>query len=140
VRQFGAIVTDLSTEIGSIGRGFAFTANGGPQSGSDKPRESVVRKAGQTPDFAEFNWLCQLNLQAGTAASLVLSFQAIGPRFRGFIGVVPYFVTQGAEPKLVDGMAFQINYEEDLASATARFSPWLDDVIVKGLNMWRQTL
>jgi Fic family protein len=140
MQRLRAIATELSTEIGSIGRGFGFSVTGGPQNGFDNVREAVVRAAGQTPDFAEYNWLGQLNLNTGTSSALILSFHAIGPRFRGLIGVVPYLTTQAAEPALIDGMTFQINYEEDLASATTRFTTWLNDVIVKGLNMWRLTL
>jgi Fic family protein len=139
-KRFVAIAHELTAEIGSIGRGFTFSAAGAPHHGHDKVREGLVRKAGQTPDFGEYNWVAQLNLQAGTASVLTLSFHAIGSRFRGLIGVVPYLITQGAEPALIAGATFQINYEEDMASATTRFSAWLDDVIVKGLNMWRLTL
>lgn len=81
--------------------------------------------------------MAQLNLQTGTPAALVLSFQAIGPRFRGLIGVVAYLTILAT---LIDGGTFQINYEEDLASAEKRFSAWLDRVTVNGLNMWRLTL
>jgi Fic family protein len=140
IRQLGTVATDLAREIGSVGRGFGFTVSGGPQNSYDNVRESAVRKAGQVPEFSEFNGTARLNLQTGTSSALTLSFHAIGPRFRGLIGVVPYLITQGAEPALIDGATFQINYEEDLASATKRFSAWLDDVIVRGLNMWRLTL
>jgi Fic family protein len=139
-KQLGTIATELTREIGSVGRGFGFSVTGGPQNGYDSNRENAVRKAGQTPEFVEYNGTAQLHLQTGTSSALTLSFHAIGPRFRGLIGVVPYLITQGAEPNLIDGATFQINYEEDLASATTRFSAWLDEVIVKGLNMWRLTL
>jgi hypothetical protein len=114
--------------------------SGGPQSGYEAIRENAVRKSGQTPDFGEYNSTARLHLQTGASSALSLSFHAIGPRFRGLIGVVPYLITQSTEPALIDGSTFQINYEEDLASATSRFSGWLDDVIVKGLNLWRLTL
>jgi hypothetical protein len=78
-------------------------------------------------------------LKAEVQSFLFLKFDAIGPAYRGLIRVLPYFVTQG-NPKLIDGGIFLINYEEDLASATPRFSPWLDRVIVEGLNLWRLTL
>jgi len=140
MKVFGTIATDLAREIGTVGRGFGFSVTGGLQNGYDGRRESAVRRAGQTPEFVEYNGIAQLNLQTGTSSALIISFHAIGPRFRGLIGVVPYLIRQGAEPILIDGATFQINYEEDLGSATTRFSPWLDDVIVRGLNLWRLTL
>jgi Fic family protein len=140
LKRFEPIIAELDREIGSIGRGFGFNAMSAPDSRNDRTREELVRKAGQIPEFGEHNWLVQLNFQTATPSVLTLSFHAIGPRFRGLIGVVPYLWTKGVDPKLIDGATFQINYEEDLASATTRFSKWLDDVIVKGLNMWRLTL
>jgi hypothetical protein len=53
---------------------------------------------------------------------------------------VAYLSWQGEEPSLIEGGTFQINYEEDLASAQSRFSKWLEHVIVEGLNLWRQSL
>ncbi|HXB66821.1 MAG TPA: hypothetical protein VNY05_01150 [Candidatus Acidoferrales bacterium] len=54
--------------------------------------------------------------------------------------MVAYFQIQGSEPTLIEGGTFQINYEEDFASAQTRFSAWLDRVIVAGLNACRLTL
>jgi hypothetical protein len=48
--------------------------------------------------------------------------------------------TESSLPKPIEGGTFLINYEEDLASATVRFTKWLDRVIVNGLNQWRLTL
>jgi Fic family protein len=138
--RFGQITQKLSEEIGSVGRGFSFQAAGAHQGGTDNIRTGVVQKAGQVPNFGEYNVLVQLILNTGRSASLVLSFQSIGPRFRGIIGVVAYLSTQGPEPILIEGGTFQINYEEDLASAQSRFSKWLEHVIVEGLNQWRQSL
>jgi Fic family protein len=137
-KQLGNIAGELNTEIASLGTGFRFNTLADP--GIVSVRDRAVQKAGQTPDYAAYNALSQLNLQAGTNAALALSFHAIGPRFRGLIGVVPYLAIQGTEPTLIEGGTFQINYEEDLDSAQKRFAAWLDRVIVNGLNMWRRTL
>lgn len=137
-KELGVIANELSTEIGSLGRGFAFSARSGQS--NDKNRERAVQKAGQTPDFAEYSAISQLHLNTGTNAELAVSFHALGPRFRGLVGVVPYLTVAGGEPSLIGDSTFQINYQEDLASATKRFSAWLDRVIVQGLNMWRVTL
>jgi hypothetical protein len=69
-----------------------------------------------------------------------ISFHGIGPRFRGLIGVVGYLFIQGTGSLPIEGATFQLNYEEDLETAKARFSPWLDGVIVRGLNEWRRSL
>ena len=138
--RLGQVLTELSAEIGSLAAGFTFSASGGPGPANEAIRESMIRKVGQIPEFGYCNFVRHLNLQAGAQATLTFSFHGIGPRFRGLISVVPYLATQGAEPALIDGMTFQINYEESLESASKRFSTWLDDVIVRALNMWRLSL
>ncbi len=140
MNQIGLIAGDLASEISSLDKRFNFSVDGGEQSGSDSRRERAIHLAGQTPDFGSYNAAAHLYLETHPTTTIVLSFQAIGPRFRGLIGVVPYLTRAGSEPKLIEGGTFQINYEEDLASATKRFSAWLDRVIVNGLNKWRLTL
>ncbi len=81
-----------------------------------------------------------LSLNTGRKEALTISFQAVGPHFRGLIEVIGQLDFQGSGPLPIDGATFQINYEEDLQSAKTRFSTWLDGVIVRGLNQWRQSL
>lgn len=101
-------------------------------------REVAIQKLEQatSTDYSDAAYLLS---KAEVQSYLFLKFDVIRPEYRGLIHVLPYFVTQG-NPKLTDGGIFLINYEEDLASAIARFSLWLDRVIVNGLNMWRLTL
>jgi hypothetical protein len=82
----------------------------------------------------------QLSLNAGRSDSLVLFFYGVGPRYRGIIGVLAYLHSEGTAPTILEGGTFQINYEEDLASAQSRFTPWLERMIVEGLNEWRRRL
>jgi Fic family protein len=137
--RFAMISTQLANEIGTLGKGFSFSASAGTQGGFDEIRARIVQKAGQTADFGEYNATAHLRLNTDRTDSLDISFQAIGPRFRGIIGVISYLSIQGTEPTLV-GSPFQINYEEDTAHAQGRFSEWLERVIVEGLGEWRRTL
>jgi Fic family protein len=134
------VSADLKSEIGSLDGGFEFKAVNAAGAEFNQIREAAARQAGHTPDFSGFNQHPQLTLKTGVLTAFSLSFHGIGPRFCGLVGVVPYLGVRGREPSLVDGMTFQINYEESLESATTRFSKWLDEVIVRVLNMWRLTL
>lgn len=75
MKQFRSVATELTREIGTIGRGFGFSVSGGPQDATDGVRELAVRKAGQTPDFGEHN---------GVARSRALS--SVGRSRTGEIG------------------------------------------------------
>ncbi len=76
-----------------------------------------------------------LTLYLRRGSSLLLSFRAIEPEFRGFIHVRAYLWTE-QEPVPIKGGRFQINYEESPEAAEARFAPWLDRVITEGLMQW----
>jgi Fic family protein len=140
LQRFGQIAQQLNAEIGSLATGFGFGSSGGQQGGYDDIRATAIERAGQVPHFAEYNASAQLSLNTGRAEHIAVSFHAIGPRYRGFIGLVAYLTMQGTEPVLIKGGTFQVNYEEDLATAQSRFSAWLERVIVEGLAQWRRTL
>lgn len=138
--QFQEIESELTSELGSLGKGYTFNVHAGPLETENHFRERAISQAGHKPDFSAFNTLVELVLHTGIRAALTLSFHGIGPLFRGLIGVVPYLVFRGGDPAPIEPGIFQINYEEDFSSAQERFSKWLDLIIVEGLNMWRLTL
>jgi Fic family protein len=122
--HLGKVAQELGLEIGTLGEGFNFSV-------SSKRAPAVL---------SEYYHPVILSLNTGRNAALTISFRAIGPRFRGLIGVAGYLDIQGTDSVPIEGATFQINYEEDLETAKARFSPWLDRVIVRGLNEWRRSL
>jgi Fic family protein len=138
-QKFKTISNELVLEIGQLGRGFNFGVASG-RGAPDAARNTIFKLAGIVPELEEYNHVVALHLNTGRNEALTLSFQGIGPRFRGFIGVVGFLVVQEAAVQPIEGATFQINYEEDLESAKTRFSAWLDGVIVRGLNQWRQSL
>jgi Fic family protein len=137
-QRFQKVAQELQEEIGCLGRGFAFGVGAGEAIAGANAK--AVQGAGHAADFNEHNATAHLGLSTGRNDAIVLSFHALGPRFHGIIGVVAYLAQQGAEPVLIKGGTFQINYAEDLDSAQTRFSAWLERVLVEGLNEWRKTL
>jgi Fic family protein len=157
--RLGEIVNKLQQEIS--GSGISFGNMGTHSSIGNRVvhgvRENAIKKAGQIPDFERFHSLQGLNVNipsstgAGPEASvpshLWISFHPIGPKFRGLIGVVAYLapvLVDGnpatlPDPVLVGDGTFQINYEESADAAKARFTPWLERVIVDCLDKWRRT-
>jgi Fic family protein len=138
MQRFQKVAHELQEEIGSLGTGIAFRALVGVPSADAHTK--AVQDAGHATDLNEYNASAHLALIAGRNDAIVLSFHALGPRFRGIVGVVAYLFLQLAGPVLIEDGTFQINYAEDLATAQTRFSAWLERVIVEGLNEWRKTL
>jgi hypothetical protein len=126
----------MTQEISTLGKNVSFAPTAAPET----ERARAVQVAGQIPQLDRYGSLAGLSLQAGRNDRLMLSFHALGPRFRGIIGVVAYLAIEGKEPDVLEGGTFQINYEEDLENAQKRFSNWLERMIVEGLNKWRESL
>jgi Fic family protein len=136
VSRFEQIGPELT---GGTSKGFGFQRAFRKEPGDNDVRTVVVRKAGHVADFAQFGKLAELTLDVRRDDLLEILFYAVGPRYRGFIGVVAYVLLRRAQPILTH-RTFLVNYEEDLSSAQTRFSGWLERVIVEGLNEWRKTL
>jgi Fic family protein len=134
-RRFQQIAMQLGQEIARLGTGFVFQMSSGPG-----PYPKIVEMVGHVADFPAYSNLVRLSLHSGRHDTIDIYFYGVGPRYRGIVGVVAYLTLQGAEPALIKGGTFQINYAEDFASAQARFSPWLERVIVEGLAEWRHSL
>jgi Fic family protein len=141
--RLGQLVEVLNQEITSGGTGTSFGYGG---MGKEVPdvRKQAIRIGGQNPDFDAYNMENGIVLSgaSGISSQLRISFQALGPKFYGLIGVVAYLTRSGdpSEPVLLKEGTFQINYAEDLKVAEARFTPWLERVIVETLNYWRRLL
>jgi prophage maintenance system killer protein len=128
----------LAMQVGRAAEGFTFSI--GTRRGLNLDETRLLEKMGQVPDPSEFHSVVQLGMSTTRPDAFVVTAYAVGPRYRGIIGVIGYLVIQGAEPAVIEGGSFQVNYEENLESAKARFSPWLERVIVNGLDQWRRTL
>jgi fido (protein-threonine AMPylation protein) len=136
--RFGQLANQLTQEIAAAGRGFSF--NVGQSDGVPLVLEAMAGRAGHTVDLSEPTKLTILEFNAVRACKLTVAFYALGPKFRGLIGCVAYFETEDSTPSFLDDGAFQINYAEDPKEAQARFTQWLERVIVNALNAWRRTL
>jgi hypothetical protein len=140
VKELGKTANELAAEIGSLGKGFVFSASTDEKALFYAEWVGGASKVGYSPNLGDYNATAVLTLNAGRPDSLKLSFHGIGPRYRGLIGVVAFLSIQFAASKLIEGGTFQINYEEEFSSAQTRFSAWLDHVVIEGLNAWRLTL
>jgi Fic family protein len=136
--RLSQLSNSLATEIGRAAKEFDFTV--GQRREIDSDEASIIAKIDQVADPVEFTFVVQLQMLTTRPDAFVIAAYALGPRYRGIVGVIAYLAVYEAEPELIEGGTFQINYEEDLESAKARFSPWLEGVIVKGLDQWRRTL
>lgn len=115
-------------------------------------RNQVIRTAKRLDYFAnlaEYREWVRIGLQTDTRAELLVSIHGIGHEFRGVLAASACFFrreqTEETERELsavipLSDEIFQVNYKEASDQAKERFRNWLEEVLVKGLETWRQGL
>ncbi len=109
----------------------------------------AARKLGYFADLASHRAWVSLLLQSDFRAEILLSFHGLGSHFRGVIAVsAVYFRKEpvGSEGQEIADLTvlsdevFQLNYKDDSGALAGRFEPWLEEVLVRGLDAWQRGL
>lgn len=154
-KRFDDVAGQLRTEIGRYNDAYRFRAD---TEGFDGDRDhyfyrQIVHAAKELDYFANtsagYRAWARLILTTETTAEVLLSLHGIGHEFRGVLGAsLSFFRTaqnEEGEREIVDLCAvvddvFQINYRDDVLETTDRFEQWLDQGLVRGLEVWRSGL
>lgn len=153
--RFDDVAHRLRSEIGRYNDSYRFRADAEPFD-SDRDhffRWQIVQAAKELGYFANtapgYRAWTRLVLQTDTAAELLVSIHGIGHEYRGVLGASMCFFrrehTEEGEREIADLVTvvdevFQINYREDLDQTKDRFERWLDQGLVRGLEVWRSGL
>jgi hypothetical protein len=109
----------------------------------------VARHFGYFANTNEYHAWTRLVLRTNIQSDILISFHGSGYDFRGILAVsVCFFRREATEAgeREVKGLIplstefFQVNYREKEKDILPRFEGWLEDAIVKGLEIWRQSL
>jgi hypothetical protein len=115
-------------------------------------RRQIVEGAKRLGYFAnpnEYHSWVRLVLRASPQTEILVSFHGTGHEFRGVVVASALFFrreeTEEGEREIVgvvplNDNIFQVNYLDNPASVKERFTPWLEDALVHGLELWRQSL
>jgi len=115
-------------------------------------RREIVKTAQHLGYFAnlrEYRPWIRLVIQMESQAEILLSFHGIGYEYRGALAVSACFFcrvqTEEGEREVTDfeplsSEIFPISYRENREEAGERFRDWLEDVLAKGLEIWRTGL
>ena len=115
-------------------------------------RYQVVETAKQLGYFANLRnyhaWI-QLVINIETSVTVLLSFHAVGHEYLGLLicNACAYHRDNGEEGEptiselqpLTDS-PFQFSYADEKENLISRFKPWLEDVIVTGLEYWNNSI
>lgn len=153
-RRLQEIAARLQTETGAYFGHARYTVDTEPDGGARGHyfRWQIIETAKQLDYFAntaEYRSWLRLVLRAESQAEILLSFHGTGHEFRGVLAVSACFFrreqTEAGDREIADvtplsSEIFQINYRESQLDATERFRNWMEEVLVKGLEIWRAGL
>lgn len=154
VSRLQEIASSLERETGAFFHYPQFWVDNEPAGGARQHyfRWQIIETAKQLDYFAntaEYRAWTRLVLKTESQAEIVVSFHGTGHEFRGVLAVSACFFrreeTEAGEREITDltplsSEIFQVNYREALDDAEARFSEWLEEILVKGLEIWRAGL
>ena len=154
VEHLDQVQQKLTQEIGAFSTEFAFWVDKEQDLGSRAHyfRHQIIETARGLHYFAnigEYHAWARLVLKTKEQAEVLISFHGIGHEYRGLLAVTMCFYrreeTEEKERQMgkifsVSDEMFQINYQEDPEEVQDRFGEWLDQGLVKALEIWRAGL
>lgn len=152
--RFREVAQNLHGQTSGFFKFSSFRADEDPEGGARGHyfRWQIIETAKQLGYFvntAEYRAWSRLMMRTDSQAELLVSFHATGHQFRGILAASACFFrreeTEASDREIADVTPlsteiFQINYQENPGDAETRFRDWLEQVLVKGLEIWRAGL
>ncbi len=150
-RRLQEVAETMQREMEGLFEDAAFLAdsagNGDPRSGYY--RFQIVETAKKFHYFANthaYRSWARLVMKNANRSELLIAFHGIGHEFQGVLACSACWFqrveTEAGEREIggIEPLAervFQINYKEPLEQAEERFLPWLEQSIVRAIELWR---
>ncbi len=111
-------------------------------------RQQIVSAARRLDYFAgleSYRSWARLVIDNADQSQILFAFHGIGREFRGVLACCPLFFQRlQADPDIretgpvttLSNEVFQVNYQEDPDAIQDRFEEWMEDCIVRGLEIW----
>ena len=109
----------------------------------------VAKELGYYADTRTYRAWVRMRIFEERTVEIAISFHALGVAFLGVMAVSAFleYRDRGEEEKVdVEGPyvlcydVFQFSYNESCEAVARRFEPWLQDVMISGLDQWRKQL
>ena len=146
-QRFRNIAARLTHEIEPLSKGALFINAEAPHGSTQDNtyRQQIVdtaRQLGYDADLSSYRAWTDLYLVTKPPTRIVLSYHGIGPEFRGKLAVSACFFRSDPETIITNltplcSDIFSIDSLEPQEEAERRFRPWLEEVLVAGLELWR---
>jgi Fic family protein len=147
-----SIATELHTELHGLDpRYFAEARRNDSETGFWFKKQIVeaAKELGYYADTRTYRAWVRLKIKEDRQTELVISFHSLGVEFLGIMAAsafIEYRDRNEDEEMTVDGPyllnrdVFQFSYRETDQEIRRRFDPWLNEVLLLGLDQWRRQL
>ena len=115
-------------------------------------RWQIIQIAKQLHYFAnvrDYHSWVRFVVKTGVQSEIVISIHGAGREFRGILGISAFFFNReesdqgdrtASELTPLSSEIFQLNYRESAQEAVPRSQDWLEEVLVQGLELWRNSV
>ncbi|MDZ4654945.1 MAG: Fic family protein [Coriobacteriia bacterium] len=143
---------DLDRELDTIDRSYYANNDASTDSTDYYFKLQIVRLANEFDYFAntsEYRTWMRMRIHTDRHTDFVVSFHGLGYEFMGILAATAFIEyrdknaegeTQFDGPHAVCAEPFQFAYNEDTDGVVERYSHWLNDALVLGLDIWRRQL
>lgn len=146
------IASDLNRELGQFNTAYRVFVEQSVPNTDHFFRKQIVETARKLDYYADtraYRAWTRMKIQEDRQVELVISFHALGVEFLGIMAVSAFmeYRDRGEEDEIdIEGPyilckdVFQFSYNESEDSVSDRFEPWLNEVMITGLDQWRRQL
>jgi Fic family protein len=150
--KFGLVALELNNELQSLEEVYFADVQRSDKNNDYWYRQQIIQTAKALEYYADTrtyrSWV-RLKIKEDRQTEIILSFHALGFEFFGIMAASAFIEyrdkTEEQEvtfdkPRVLCSEVFQFSYTEQEDSVIQRFAPWLEDVLLVGLDQWRKQL
>lgn len=150
--RMNQVAQEVDDEIKGIRSGYLANVDANDEDNTFWFKKQIVVAARSSNYFADTRtyaaWV-RLKIREERQTELVISFHSIGAEFVGVLGVSAFLEhrdrTEEGEisiegPYILSQEIFQFAFNEKRESVERRFLPWLERVLVSGIDQWRRQI
>ncbi|NJM23099.1 MAG: hypothetical protein HC836_47675, partial [Richelia sp. RM2_1_2] len=150
--KFGRIAWELNNELNELEDSYFADVKRSDESNDYWFRQQIIQTAKALEYYADTrtyrSWV-RLKIKEDRQTEIILSFHGLGFEFFGIMAASAFIEyrdkTEEQEvifdaPRVLCNEVFQLSYTEQFNSIIQRFTPWLEDILLVGLDQWRKQL
>ena len=151
-KKFGEVALTLNNELKDIEEVYFCDVKRSDKSNDYWFRQQIIQTAKALEYYADTrtyrSWV-RLKIKEDRQTEIILSFHALGFEFLGIMAASAFIeyrdrtdeqeVTSDI-PRILCNEVFQFSYNEQEDTVVQRFLPWLNNILLVGLDQWRKQL